>query len=119
LDENSSLTQKPEVSVLGTGDTLTLSAYVRGDGIAAGVSVQVKVKYVDMALTKDKLALDAATGEFAYAPLSGTLTLAGVPSKVSVRARYVNPAATGKAYVDAVSLTVTQATRGLRAAPGL
>ncbi|HEX2621050.1 MAG TPA: hypothetical protein VHL11_12905, partial [Phototrophicaceae bacterium] len=85
--ENSKLVQKLPVTGLVAGDTLQLSGYFRGKNVADGLTIQVKVKYVDSSVTASKITVTVAPGTFDYTYLSSSTTTAGVPLLLKTRVR--------------------------------
>jgi cyanophycinase len=102
--KNSWLVQKLAGDDLEAGETLTLSAYLRGKNLVEGAGIKLKVKYTDTALPADKVASDALVGSFEYTALDASLALAGAPAQIKVQVGYKSAAATGKAYFDFVTL---------------
>jgi hypothetical protein len=88
---------------LGTGDTLTLAAQIKGKAVLVGGVLQAVIVYSDE--TKEILTIDLPVGNYGYTPLFESLTLSGTVSRIKVQFKYSG--ASGRLIADAVSLVAT------------
>lgn len=87
-------------------DTLLLSARVKSNNVKAGAQVRVRLTYISGKVESFKFPLPATTGG-AYADLATTpMKPDEAVKKIRVEVRYINPAATGKFWIDDVQLTL-------------
>lgn len=108
-DENSKLKQKYKIDegyTFGAGDTLTLSAMVRGVNVSAGAKLKVKVKYQDKNLPKTKLILTLPQGTFDYREFGDVIKIEHAPRLALVQIH--NRMASGRFFVDDVALLWTK-----------
>ena len=104
------LIQVADLVALDAGQTLDLSAYVNTVNMTYGAKIVLRANYSDETRSKEVLRIPTGTTED-YVPLQGQLTLTDVPTKVKVKIQYRNPNATGKFFIDALSLvTATETT---------
>src|SRR5690606_65983 len=99
-----------DVSALTAGDTLYLSGAFKSAYGSPKVVVLLKVKYAGVPAVKTKLIFKTKQAVFVESAAERALT--GTPVKLIVDIR--NTSAGGKQYVDAVSLTLNDATRTAR-----
>lgn len=107
--ENSKLQQKPAVTGVAQGDTLTLSLFVNTKIAAAGKIAQITLKYVEPDAGtnsdgKDKLIIQLAApsaGE-TYENQTVSITVDGTPA--SIKVQLMNKSTSGKLFLDEVSL---------------
>jgi predicted outer membrane repeat protein len=116
--ESSKLQQKPAVTEIAQGNSLTLSLYANTKIAAAGKIVNVVLKYVEPDAGtnsdgKDKLSISLAapTAGETYENFTASLTVDGTPSKLKVQ--LMNKSTSGKLFFDEVTLVVGAGGGGL------
>lgn len=107
LGFNSNISQSVDPAGINAGDTLSLTAWIRGKNITAGGKVMAKVNFGDGSKTKIKFAI--SPGSYDYTQSIQAKSLTGIPSSVKVVVAMTNGG--GKFIIDDASLGVTAAAR--------
>jgi hypothetical protein len=115
VGERSKLEQRPAVTAITTGDSITLSGFYRATG-AVNAKVKVTVKYTDTTLPKGKISVNLSAAAD-YTALAGDLTEVIASEVASVKVTLQNRSISGKVLFDDVSLKLTESGAGLMPLP--
>jgi hypothetical protein len=111
--ENAKLVQNASVGnfTFITGQTLDLSVFVNAKSPAVSGKVKLVLSYTDSTLAPEKVSLNL-TSTSNYEPLTGQVTLKS-GSVAKLKLQIGHKSASGKVFIDSVSLLQSEAERGL------